>query len=102
MERDARIVRDLVLDGARGADAFLPYGQERTARLSRLRFIADVVAVAYAEDAENRAARRAFLAREIADGNPEIMGLMIGSFAGPELVPDDLLRPDLLDRIRTQ
>lgn len=100
--RDARIVRDLILDGARGPDAFLPYGQERMARMTRLRFIADVVAVAYAEDAENRAARRAFLAQEIADGNPEIMGLMIGSFAGPELVSDDLLRPDLLDRIRTQ
>jgi 2-polyprenyl-6-methoxyphenol hydroxylase-like FAD-dependent oxidoreductase len=100
--RDARIVCDLVLDGAAGPNAFSPYGQERMARMLRLRLIADVVAVAYAEDAVNRPARQAFLAGQIADGNPEIMGLLIGSFAGPEVVPDDLLGPDLLDRVRAQ
>lgn len=100
--RDARTVRDLVLDGARRPDDFVPYGRERMARMSRLRFIADVVAVAYAEDADNRAARRSFLAGEILQGNPEIVGLLLGSFAGSELVPDELLRPELLDRIRDQ
>lgn len=100
--RDARTVRDLVLDGARGPAGFAPYAEERLARMARLRFVADVVAVAYAEDADNRAARRAFLAGAIADADPEIMTLLLASFAGPELVPDELLRPELLDRIRAQ
>ena len=39
--RDARIVRDLVLDGARTADAFARYGAERMARMARLRLLAD-------------------------------------------------------------
>jgi 2-polyprenyl-6-methoxyphenol hydroxylase-like FAD-dependent oxidoreductase len=100
--RDARIVRDLVVDEVGGRSGFFEYGEERMGRMARLRFIADVVATAYAEDAENRAARRTFLGGEIAGGNPEIVGLLIGSFAGPEIIPDDLLRADLLDRIRSQ
>ena len=52
--RDARIVRDLILDGARTAAAFASYGEERSSRMERLRFIADVLAVAQAEDADNR------------------------------------------------
>jgi 2-polyprenyl-6-methoxyphenol hydroxylase-like FAD-dependent oxidoreductase len=97
--RDARTVRDLVLDGARDPAAFAPYGAERFARMERLRFIADVLAVTQAEDAENTAARRAFVAEKMAAGDPEISPL-IGAFAGPETIPDELVDPGLLDRIR--
>ena len=98
--RDARIVRDLVLNGARTPDAFASYGAERLGRMERLRLIADVLAVTQAEDADNRAARRAYvLERQIAF-DPEIMGLLMGAFAGPENIPDEAIDWGLLDRIR--
>lgn len=100
--RDARIVRDLVLDGARTPDAFAPYATERVARMERLRFIADVLAVTQAEDADNRTARRAYLIERMAVFDPEIMGLLMGAFAGPENVTDEAMAAsaDLIDRIR--
>ena len=98
--RDARIVRDLVLDGARDAAGFTPYGAERLTRMERLRFIADVLAVTQAEDADNRSARRAYVAEKMAAMDPEIFGLLVGAFAAPENVPPELFDPGLLDRIR--
>jgi 2-polyprenyl-6-methoxyphenol hydroxylase-like FAD-dependent oxidoreductase len=98
--RDARIVRDLVLDGARTPDAFATYGVERTERMRRLRFLADVVSASQAEDANNRLARRAFIGERMARMDPEIMTLLMGGFVGPETVPDELIDEGLLDRIR--
>jgi len=98
--RDARIVRDLVLNGARDATGFAPYGEERLERMERLRFIADVIAVAQAEDADNTSARRTFVGQKMAAMEPEIFGVVVGAFAGPETVPDELLDDALLDRIR--
>jgi 2-polyprenyl-6-methoxyphenol hydroxylase-like FAD-dependent oxidoreductase len=98
--RDARIVRDLVLDGARSPAAFAPYGEERLARMARLRLIADVVSVAQAEDADNRAERRAFVGEKMASMAPEVFGLLAGAFTGPENVPDELVHPGVLDSIR--
>jgi 2-polyprenyl-6-methoxyphenol hydroxylase-like FAD-dependent oxidoreductase len=98
--RDARIVRDLVLDGARTGAAFASYGAERASRMERLRFIADVLAVAQAEDADNRSARRAMLAEKMAAMDPEIFPLLVGAFAGPETVPPELLDPGILETLR--
>jgi 2-polyprenyl-6-methoxyphenol hydroxylase-like FAD-dependent oxidoreductase len=98
--RDARMVRDLVLEGARTADAFVSYGDERVTRMERLRFIADVIAVTQAEDADNRAARRAFVGERMANMDPEVMGLLLGAFAGPETIPEELLHTGLIERIR--
>jgi 2-polyprenyl-6-methoxyphenol hydroxylase-like FAD-dependent oxidoreductase len=98
--RDARIVRDLVLDGARDAAAFAPYGEERVGRMARLRFIADIQSVREAEDADNRSARRAMVAAGIAAGDPQILTLLLSAFSGPENIPDDALDPRLLERIR--
>jgi 2-polyprenyl-6-methoxyphenol hydroxylase-like FAD-dependent oxidoreductase len=99
--RDARIVRDLILDGARQAADFAPYGQERSERMQRLRLIADVVSVTYAEDADNRMARRAFVGEKMASMDAEVFPLLVGFVAGPETVPDHLVDPGILDRIRT-
>jgi 2-polyprenyl-6-methoxyphenol hydroxylase-like FAD-dependent oxidoreductase len=99
--RDARIVRDLVLDGARTPRDFAPYGTERVERMARLRFAADVVAVAQAEDADNRAARRAYVGERMATMDPEIMGVLAPVFAGPETMPDGAMDTGLLDRIRS-
>jgi 2-polyprenyl-6-methoxyphenol hydroxylase-like FAD-dependent oxidoreductase len=98
--RDARVVRDLILDGARQGAAFAPYGEERSSRMERLRFIADVIAVAQAEDADNRSARRAMFAEKMAAMDPEIFPLLLGAFAGPETVPEELLDPGILERLR--
>jgi 2-polyprenyl-6-methoxyphenol hydroxylase-like FAD-dependent oxidoreductase len=98
--RDARIVRDLILDGARQPAQFAPYGEERAARMERVRFIADLLAVAQAEDADNRSARRTMVAEKMAAMDPEIFPLLSGAFAGPETIPTSALDPAILDRVR--
>jgi 2-polyprenyl-6-methoxyphenol hydroxylase-like FAD-dependent oxidoreductase len=98
--RDARIVRDLVVDGARSSEGFSPYGQERLNRMARVRFIADVLAVTHAEDADNRAARRAFVGEKMAAMDPEFFTVLVGASAGPETVPAEFINPELLERIR--
>ena len=77
--RDARIVRDLILAGARQPADFAPYGRERSDRMRTLRLIADVVSVTYAEDADNRLARRLFLAGKMASMDAEVFPLLVGS-----------------------
>lgn len=99
--RDARIVRDLVLSGARSADAFASYGAERDGRMARLRFIADILAATFAEDADNRQARRALFLERRASMDPEMMVLLAASFAGPENMPAEAIDPNLLDQIRS-
>ena len=98
--RDARIVRDLVLEGARDASAFAPYGEERATRMERLRFIADAFAVTHCEDADNRTARRAMVAQWLNDMDPETFPVFASAFTGPETLPGELVDPALLDRIR--
>jgi 2-polyprenyl-6-methoxyphenol hydroxylase-like FAD-dependent oxidoreductase len=98
--RDARTVRDLILDGARTPGDFAPYASERLERMRRLRFIADVIGATEAEDADNRAARRAYVGQRMAVMDPEIFPLLTGGFTGPETVPDELFDDSLLDRIR--
>jgi 2-polyprenyl-6-methoxyphenol hydroxylase-like FAD-dependent oxidoreductase len=98
--RDARTVRELVLEGARTADAFAPYGAERMARMTRLRFAADLMAATQAEDAGNRDARRRYVNERMAGMDASIFPLILGMFAGPETIGDELLDPGLLDNVR--
>jgi 2-polyprenyl-6-methoxyphenol hydroxylase-like FAD-dependent oxidoreductase len=98
--RDVRIVRDLVLSGARNPRDFAPYGDERSKRMERLRFVADIIAVARVEDADNRAARRACFDQAVAARDPDLLPLLRSSFAGPETIPPELLRPALIERFR--
>lgn len=98
--RDARVVRDLVLDGARDSAAFASYGEQRAAQMERLRFAADLIAVTQAEDADNRTARRAMVIEKMAAMDEEVMSVLIGAFAGPETIPQERLDPGLLERIR--
>jgi 2-polyprenyl-6-methoxyphenol hydroxylase-like FAD-dependent oxidoreductase len=99
--RDARLVRDLVLDGARTASAFRPYGDERVDRMERLRLCADLVAVAQAEDADNRAGRRSFMVDALASMDPTVFPLIAALFAGPESIPDELVDFGILERVRS-
>ncbi len=98
--RDARTVRDLVLDGARTAEAFATYGAERLGRMARLRFAADVLAVTQAEDAGNRDARRRYVNDRMARMEAPVFPVLLGLFAGPETIGDELLDPGLLAGIR--
>lgn len=99
--RDARTVRDLVLDGARHAVDFTPYGAERAERMRRLRLVADVAASVHAEDAENHRARLALFGEKMATMDPELFPLMVGAFAGPETIPDEAVDDGILARIRS-
>jgi len=98
--RDARLVRDLVLDGARTPEAFAPYAQERLERMRRLRLIADILAVVQAEDADDLPARRERYGEAANDPDTGLLTLMIGAFAGPESVPDELVDEGWPDRLR--
>jgi 2-polyprenyl-6-methoxyphenol hydroxylase-like FAD-dependent oxidoreductase len=98
--RDARIVRDLILEGACQPSDFAPYGRERFDRMERLRLMADVISVANVEDADNRPARRAFFGEKMATMDPDMFPLASGIFTGPETVPDELVDARILDRIR--
>jgi 2-polyprenyl-6-methoxyphenol hydroxylase-like FAD-dependent oxidoreductase len=99
--RDARIVRDLVVDGARKATDFEPYGAERLERMRRLRLLADLMSVTFAEDADNRPARRAWVGERMAAMDPELFPLFAGVLAGPETVPAELVDDAILERIRS-
>jgi 2-polyprenyl-6-methoxyphenol hydroxylase-like FAD-dependent oxidoreductase len=98
--RDARTVRDLVLEGARTADSFAAYGAERMDRMARLRFAADLIAATHAEDADNRTARRRYVSERMARMEAPIFPVIVSMFAGPETVGDELLDPQLLADVR--
>ena len=98
--RDARIVRDLILDGASQPADFASYGRQRSEWMRTLRLIGDVISVTYTEDADNRFARRAFFGEKMAVMDPEVFPLLVGFATGPETVPDQLVDPQILDRIR--
>ena len=98
--RDARVVRDLILGGATSAADFVPYGEERVERMRRLRLLADVIAVTFAEDADNRPARRAWVGERMATMDPELFPLVAAILAGPETAPAELIDDTILDRIR--
>ena len=99
--RDARTVRDLVVDGARQPADFAPYAEERVERMRRLRLVADIIAVTMVEDGDNRDARRRYLGDKMGAMDPEVFPLLFGVFAGPENIPAELVDEGILDRIRS-
>lgn len=99
--RDARIVRDLILDGATTRSAFVSYADERLGRVERYGLIADVLAVANAEQCTNRTARQQKLNELMVSADSSVGQLVLGAFRGPETIPDDALDASLPDQIRT-
>ena len=97
--RDARSVRDVLRGEDWSPDAFEGYADERNERMRRLRFIADMLAIAEAEGADNREARRAKYA-EMQANDPRILNLMIAAFGGPENAPAETFDPEILAAIR--
>ena len=97
--RDARSVRDVLRGDDWSPAAFGDYGEERRERLRRLRFIANTVAIAEVEDADNRDARRAKWG-ELLASDPRAFLLMVGAFGGPENVPADSFADELHAAVR--
>lgn len=89
--RDARMVRDLVLDGATCAEEFAEYGAARAELLRRLRLIARVMISSVVEPGADRADRRARFRDAMAERDPEVFPLVLGLFTGPDTIPDDLV-----------
>lgn len=97
--RDARLVRDLVSAGARTADDFAPYGEERRERMRRLRLVARLVISAAVDPAGDRSARRRRLADASASFDPTVFPLLLAMFAGPETIPAELVDEAVVERI---
>ncbi|MBV8400869.1 MAG: FAD-dependent monooxygenase [Acetobacteraceae bacterium] len=92
--RDARILRDLILRGARKPDDFRPYVDERRERMRRLRIAAQFAAVLRVEFGPEAAERRARATRRaLAEGWPSPM---LASLTGPERLPSEAYAPESL------
>ena len=89
--RDARIVRDLVLNGARRAQDFTSYGTERTERMQKLRLLADVINAACVIPGTDRSIRRQRFDHAMATMDPRLFPLVVGMFTGPEHIPNALV-----------
>ena len=97
--RDARTVRDVLRGDDWSPSAFGEYGAERRERLRRLRFIANMVAITEAEDADNREARRAKWG-ELMGADPRAFLVMAAAFGGPESAPSDAFDDELPATVR--
>jgi 2-polyprenyl-6-methoxyphenol hydroxylase-like FAD-dependent oxidoreductase len=86
--RDARTVRDVVRGGDLSPGAFAGYATERLERMRRLRVAASYMAAAFADDCDNREARRAKF-WELQEHEPLVLQMLIGMFGGPESGPPE-------------
>ena len=86
-------------DRVRG-ESMQTWGVAEARRLGVEPALLEVQAAAFAEDAPNRAARRAVYGQAMDTMDPDIFPVMVAAFAGPETVPDELVNPAIVDRIR--
>lgn len=92
--RDVRIVSDLLKGAAEwNAALFAPYAEERSERLRRLRFVAEIKAIIDAEfDDAARERRRRYFERAASDPMLAAHGMAV--MAGPESLPAELFTPE--------
>jgi len=97
--RDARLVRDLMLENrAWTPDAFRPYAEERRERMRRLRFAATAVSILTAEFGPRAQQRRVRIREEFARGN--LINPTLAAFLGPETLPPEAFQDQALVRLR--
>jgi hypothetical protein len=80
------------------AEMFTPYGDERKERLRRLRQVAKFATTLYARfgaDAETRRLK----AMEKMASQPEIQGIMLAAFSGPESLPPHYFEDSFRDEV---
>ncbi|MCU1429921.1 MAG: monooxygenase FAD-binding protein [Actinomycetia bacterium] len=85
--RDVRTVRDIVRADLE-LDAFAAYASERVERMRRLREAARLMAATFSDECDNRDARRAKFF-ELQQSEPLMLGLLIATFGGPEVGPEE-------------
>ncbi len=88
--RDARLVRDLIISGARRSIDFESYGTERMERMRRLRNLADVVNLGCVVAGPDRAQRRKRLSAGVSEMHPALFPMIVGMYVGPEMIPAEL------------
>jgi 2-polyprenyl-6-methoxyphenol hydroxylase-like FAD-dependent oxidoreductase len=97
--RDARLVRDLILDNRDWtAESFRPYAEERRERMRRLRFTATALSILTAEFGPRAQQRRIMFREELARGN--FINPTPAAFLGPETVPPEAFEEQALLRLR--
>lgn len=97
--RDARTVRDVLRGGNVSPAAFAGYAEERMERMRRLRHAATFMSAAFADDCDNRPARRARFF-EMQETEPLTMGMLVGVMGGPENGPAEAFDGRLLAAMR--
>lgn len=97
--RDVRIATDILKASEDwSAAAFAPYAEERTERMRRLRFAAEITSALDCEfGPEAKARRHSFDRRKAADPSLGIHGMAV--MAGPEVVPADFFTPEHRARV---
>ena len=93
--RDARTVRDVLRGGDFSPGAFAGYAEERMERMRRLRVAATFMSATFADDCDNRPARRARFF-EMQQTEPLTMGMLVGMMGGPENGPAEAFDGRLL------
>jgi 2-polyprenyl-6-methoxyphenol hydroxylase-like FAD-dependent oxidoreductase len=96
--RDVRLVRDALRTGGWDPADFEPYAAERMERMRRLRAAAIFQATAFADDCDDRPARRARFF-ELMAHEPLMMAMLGGLFAGPENAPAEAFDGRLRDLV---
>jgi 2-polyprenyl-6-methoxyphenol hydroxylase-like FAD-dependent oxidoreductase len=81
--RDARIVRDAILGGARTETDFADYGAERAERLAQLRATATMLIGLAVTAGPDRAERRGRLFDAMRDFDPDVFPVIATMFVGP-------------------
>jgi 2-polyprenyl-6-methoxyphenol hydroxylase-like FAD-dependent oxidoreductase len=97
--RDVRIVSERLKGASVWSEAlFAPYAEERTERMRRLRFAAEITSALDAEFGDAaRERRRLYHARSAADPMLKAHGLAV--MAGPEILPPELFTPEHRARV---
>jgi menaquinone-9 beta-reductase len=97
--RDARLVRDLILDNRDWTpDSFRPYADERRERMRRLRVTATALSILWAEFGPRAQQRRIKMREELARGN--FINPTHAAFLGPETLPPEAFEEPALLRLR--
>ncbi len=97
--RDVRIVRDLIAENREWkAETFQRYGEERRERMRRLRLTASAYSIIYAEFGTRARERRLQFRAQRASGN--LVDTAPVAFFGPEVLPAEAFKAEVLDRLR--
>src|SRR5262249_20271261 len=97
--RDVRIVAEILLAGSDWSPAvFMPYAQERTERMRRLRLSAQLTTDLRATFTPEAAKRLQRIFAQFAE-NPSLFGSLVIQLAGPESAPAEAFEAESLNRI---